>query len=128
MGTAVGGSIESVSIRGRLFAVAADADASRSLGGFTNEVAPNGNGTARIIKKRVPWKVSGLDLEIKDSRGDQEFLQEIADGKEFVAMSVTLVSGAVYQGTGLPTDDLEFSTEKSTASVTLQGPKKLEPQ
>jgi hypothetical protein len=128
MSTAVGGSIESVSLRGRLFPVAADADASRSLGGFTNEVAPNGNGTARIIKKRVPWKISGLDLEVNETRGDQEFLQDIADGKDFVAISITLVSGAVWQGRGIITDDLEFSTEKSTAGVTLMGPKKLEQQ
>ena len=45
--TAVGGPVESVNIDGRYFAVAADADIGRELGGFTNENQPNGDGTAR---------------------------------------------------------------------------------
>ncbi len=43
---AVGGSIESVTLDGRTFAVAADAEAQRKLGGFENEVQANGDGTA----------------------------------------------------------------------------------
>jgi hypothetical protein len=68
---AVGGSIESVSIKGRGFAVAADADASRKLGGFENENQMNGNGTTRTIKTRVGWMVSGLSLSLDDTMGDQ---------------------------------------------------------
>jgi len=47
---ATGGSIESITMDGREFAVAADAESQRKLGGFENEVQANGNGTARIIK------------------------------------------------------------------------------
>ena len=55
-GTApIGGSIESVSVDNQLFAVAADADATMQLGGFNNEIQPNGDGTSRIIKTRVAW-------------------------------------------------------------------------
>jgi hypothetical protein len=128
MGASVGGPIESVSIRGRLFAVAADADAERDLGGFTNEVSPNGDGTARLLKKRVPWKVGGLDLDVNDDRGDQEFLQGIADGLDFVAISVTMANGNTYQGSGIVADDFTYSSEKSICGVTLSGPQKLEIQ
>lgn len=128
MGAAVGGSIESISIRNRLFPVAADADASQMLGGFSNEVSPNGNGTARIVKKRVAWKVSGLDVEINHDRADLEFLQEIADGDDFVPITVTMASGVTYQGKGMITGDIEGSTEKATAGITLEGPQKLEQQ
>jgi hypothetical protein len=122
MGAAIGGPIESVSMRGRLFPVAADADAERKLGGFENEVSPNGDGTARIIKTRVPWSISGLALEINEDRGDQQFLKEIADGNDFVTMTVTFASSHTYQGRGIIADEINFSSQNSTAEVTLSGP------
>lgn len=118
---AVGGSIESVSIRGRLFPVASDADVSRKLGGFENEVQANGDGSARNIKTRMPWMLGGLQIEVDENRADQQFLQEIADGNEFVAVAITYASGATYQGEGTITDALEFSSQTSTASVSLNG-------
>jgi len=38
----VGGSIESITLGGREFAVAADAESQRKLGGWENEVQANG--------------------------------------------------------------------------------------
>lgn len=122
MAAAIGGSIESVSMRGRLFPVAADADASRKLGGFENEVQSNGDGTARIVKTRVPWVIGGLALEVNEDRGDQQFLQEIADGLDFVTMTVTFCSGHTYQGRGTITEEINFSSQNATAEVTLSGP------
>src|SRR5688500_4699301 len=98
---AVGGSIASISIRGRLFPVASDAEANKKLGGFENEVQANGDGTARLIKTRVPWSIDGLQVEVSDARADHEFLQEIADGLDFVAITMELVSGVVYQASGI---------------------------
>ena len=92
---AVGGSIESISIRGRLFPVAADSEATRKLGGFENEVQANGDGSARIVKTRVPWSLDGLQVEINDTRADEEFLQEIADALEPVPITITLASGVI---------------------------------
>ena len=58
---AIGGSIQEVALQGRTFAVAADAESQRKLGGFENEVQPNGDGmTARLIKTRVTWMLDGL--------------------------------------------------------------------
>jgi hypothetical protein len=122
MAAAIGGSIETVSIRGRLFAVAADADASRKLGGFENEVQANGNGTARIVKTRVPWMIEGLTLEVNEDRADQQFLKEIADALDFVTMTVTFASGHTYQGRGIITGEIAFSSQNATAEVTLSGP------
>lgn len=119
---AVGGSIESVSIDGRLFPVAADAGVNRNLGGFKNEVAANGNGTARLLKTRVPWMLDGISLEIDDDRSDQEFLKKIGDGNDFVDMTITFASGHTYQGTGQIVDDIAFDSSKATAGVKLSGP------
>lgn len=125
---AVGGSIENVSIRGRLFAVAADADATKQLGGFTTEVMSNGDGTARLVKTRVPWSIGGLALEISDARADLEFLQEIADGLDFVAITMTHASGVVYQANGTVSGEIGSSSQNATADVTLSGPGSLSQQ
>jgi hypothetical protein len=125
---AIGGSIQSVSIRGRLFAVASDAEANKKLGGFENEVQANGNGTARLVKTRVPWSIDGLQIEIDDTRADHEFLKEIADSLEFVAITMELVSGAIYQGEGQIVDEVTSSSQSATATITLMGPGTLTQQ
>ena len=125
---AVGGSIESVSIRGRLFAVASDAEANKKLGGFENEVQANGDGTARLIKTRVPWSIDGLQVEISDARADHEFLQELANSLEFAAITITFASGLTYQGTGTVTDEVQSSSQNATASISLSGPGDLSQQ
>ena len=126
--SAIGGPIESVSIAGREFAVAADADSNRDLGGFTNEVMMNGNGTGRLIKTRKPWNIDGLSLEVDDSRGDHEFLQDVADGVGFEPISVTYPSGIIYQGSGTITGDFNSSSQNATGAVVLTGPGKLTQQ
>lgn len=119
---AVGGSIESISIKGRNFPVASDAEANRKLGGFENEVQANGDGTARIVKTRVPWSLDGVTVEIDDGRGDQEFLQQIADGNEFVPIAITFASGLTYQGQGTVTGEIQAGSQAATASIGLMGP------
>lgn len=123
---AVGGSAESVAVAGRLFPVAADADITRKLGGFENEIQANGDGTARIVMTRTPWNLSGISLEIDDNRGDQEYLQDIADGKKFVSIEVTFCSGVTFRGQGTVSGELATSSMNATAPLTFSGPGKLE--
>lgn len=117
----VGGSIESVSIDGREFAVAADADGTRKLGGFSNEVQPNGDGSARIIKSRMAWMLGGLTVHVDDNREDQEYLQSIADRKTTVPISVTFASGLTYSGSGTIVEEIEWSSQNTTAGISLSG-------
>lgn len=127
MGAAVGGSVESIAIAGRIFSVAADADANRDLGGFENAVESNGDGTARLLKTRKPWAMGGLALEINDDRGDQEFLQqEIGGAHDFVEMEFTFASGVTFRGRGMVTDKIEMSSAKATAPISFSGPGNLE--
>jgi len=125
---AIGGSIEEVSLDGRNFAVAADADASRKIGGYENETQANGDGTARQVKTRVPWSITGLTLEMDDSRGDQEFLQSLADRNDFFPVVVSYASGEVYQGVGQVNGENPTSNQSQTAAVELSGPGKLTKQ
>lgn len=119
---AIGGPIQSVSIRGRLFPVAADADGNRKLGGYENEVKSNGDGSARLIKSRVPWSMMGLKLSIDDSRSDQEFLKGIADGTDMVPMVFNFVSGISYQGSGQIVGELTYTNQDTTSEIGFSGP------
>lgn len=125
---AVGGSIQSISIRGRIFPVASDAEANKKLGGFENEVQANGDATARLIKTRVPWSIEGLQIEINDARADHEFLKEIADSLDFVPITMELASGVVYQGDGQIVDEVTASSQNATAEIKLMGPGTLTQQ
>ena len=118
----VGGSIQEVSIKGRTFAASADADATRKLGGFENEVQANGDGTTRTVKMRMPWNFGGLVLDINDARGDQEFLQGIANAEDNVDISITYASGKTYQGTGTIIGEIVTNSQASTAAIEVGGP------
>lgn len=120
--TAIGGSIESVTLNGREFPVAADAEAQRKIGGFENEVLANGDGGARLIKTRVPLSIDGLTVENDDSRGDQEFLQELSNDTEFFALAITYASGITYQGTAQLTGEMQSSNQSATTAISLKGP------
>lgn len=120
--SAIGGSIESVSLDGRLFPVAADAEAQRKLGGFENEVSANGDGTARLIKTRVPLSIDGLMLEIDDDRGDHEYLQDLSNLNDFFVISITYASGSTWQGTAQIVGEMQVSSQNATAAVTFSGP------
>ena len=123
--SAVGGSIIEVTLNGRLFAVSADAEANRKLGGFENEILANGDGTARLIKTRVPLNIDGLTLECDDSRGDHEYLQDLADGSSFFAGTISYASGKTYQGTMQISGELQASSQSTTATVNLSGSGRL---
>lgn len=125
---AVGGSILEVTIKGRLFNVASDADANRDLGGYENDVQANGNKTSRILKTAKPWSLENIVLEIDDDRGDQEFLQEIADGTVFVPCSVTFASQLTYSGSGIVVDPIMASSANATATIGLKGEGELSKQ
>src|ERR1700755_2421137 len=111
----VGGSLAGLSIRGRNFAVAADADASRKLGGVQIALESNGDGTVRVIKTRTAWSITGLTIDINDARGDHECLQNIVDGKGadidgLYPIALEYAGGAVWSGKGTITDELAHTS------------------
>lgn len=118
----VGGSIEALTLDGRTYSVAADAEAQRKIGGFENEVQANGDGTARLIKTRVPLSLDGMTLDIDDAQDDAQFLQDLQDGNSFFPISITYASGKVYQGTAQIVGETQTSSQNATASVSLMGP------
>lgn len=126
--SATGGSIESVTLDGRTFSVAGDADSPRKLGGFENEMQANGDATAREVKTRVPWGLADLALVVDDDNEDHEFLQALADRPDEFPCTITYASGAIYQGTGAVVGEVNVSSTNATGTVALQGSGKLTKQ
>lgn len=120
-----GGSILEITIDGRVFPVAADADSNRDLGGFTAEQESNGDGSARKVLTRKPWSLDGIAVEVDDDRGDQEFLQDVEDSTDNVPITITYVTGITYSGLGSVTGDFTKSSMNATAGLTMKGPDKL---
>lgn len=125
---AVGGSVASITLAGRYFAVASDADLQRMLGGSVNDVQANGDESARLIKVATPWECTDVQISIDDSREDQTFLQELADRNGFFAIAATFASGVTFSGEGQITDTVNVSSANTTATLALKGPNKLAPQ
>ena len=125
---AIGGSIESISVNNRLFPVASDADVTRELGGFNNEVLPNGDGSSRKIMTRVTWRLDGVQLEIDNIRNDLEFLQSVADSQDWVPILITYVDGTSYQGRGTIEGEVTAMSQNATGSMNFKGPDRLEAQ
>ena len=123
--TGIGGSVESLTIAGREFHPTADSDCQISLGGFTSAVEANGNKSARKLLTAVPNSVKGLVVEIDDSDGDLEFLQEVANHAYFDVFTITLVSGKTYQGKSTVVGDLAMGTASASAPVEFSGPGQL---
>jgi hypothetical protein len=129
MSTAIGGSIESITLSGRTLAVTGDAEANRRKGGWENEVAMNGDGkTARLIKTRKGWRLAGVAVVIDDAQGDQEYLQELADRNDFFSVGITYGSGVIYQGSGQIVGEIVQGSASASATIDLEGPGQLEPQ
>ena len=121
----VGGPVESINIAGRTFAVAGDADVNVKLGGSENDVQPNGNGTGRVLKTRIPSSITGLTVAIDPDNGDHEFLQAVADGTDEVPTTITYADGTPYSGAMIITGELSYSTANAVASFDMMGSGKL---
>jgi hypothetical protein len=112
----VGGSVISVSIGGRQFAVPADAAITIKVGGNENELPSNGDGTSRLIKTRVPGMLTGIVLSIDDSQQDFEYLQSVADSNVLTTIVAELASGAIWTGNGIIVGELPTDTQATTAT------------
>jgi hypothetical protein len=122
--SATGGSVPSISLSGRSFAVDAEADLGQMFKKFENEVKANGNGSLRLIRKAIPQVLDGIGLSIDDSLNDMEYLNDLndnGDGDPDGMFNVTVVmpSGAIYSGRGQFIGDIKKQTQESMAEVTI---------
>ena len=123
------GSIVEVSVDGRSYKAANDADGATKFGGYENEFQANGDGqTGRLIQTRVGWSFSGAAIAIDDQNGDLEFLENIKALGRFVPIKFVYADGTVRSGSGNITGELAVSSMSGTADVTFEGPGVLQQQ
>lgn len=120
----VGGSIVSVSFNGRSFSPDGDTDASQALKDFENEMKVNGDGTPRLIKKRVLKMLESLSVAVSDANSDLEFLSDLNDNGDgnadgLFGIVAELASGAIYAGRGQFVGDVKRTTSESMVDLTL---------
>jgi hypothetical protein len=118
---AIGGSVVAVNLGGREFPATADADITRKLGGYENEVQANGNATSRLIKTFVPAGLTGVVVECDDTRLDHEYLQQLSDANDDFVFSYTLASGLTYQGRAQIVGEFTYSSQSATCSMDIGG-------
>jgi len=118
------GDIRQLTIKGREFDVKAeDANVSVDLGGYSNEVGLNGNGSTNVTQRRKVGGFSDCPVAIEDERKDLEFLQEIADAGVPVPVNLTLASGVTYTGSLMPIGELRKATGDGTLTLEMRGAK-----
>ena len=127
-----GGAIREISIAGRIFAVPADNDVTKRLGGRQVEFQPNGDGiSGRYIETPTGWTLDGVQVSIDENKGDGDFLKGIQGGTnptkrdDAYDVTITEASGHTRQGRGRITGELNFSTQNATATFTMMGPGSL---
>ena len=122
------GSIVECHIKDRIFPVPADTETNRDLGGWSNEVEQNGDGSGRMVKTRTPGVVEGLVLSLDEVRGDQQYLKACADSHDFFECTLVYAGGEIYSGTGTITDKISVNSMKGTCPVTIKSPGGLDKQ
>lgn len=117
--SAVGGSVFSMTVNGRAFAVAADATVSIKLQKWTNEVAMNGDGSARVLKTLTAQTLESVVLSCNSAKDDLQYLTEANDSMEDISFTITLATGEVYGGKGQFVGDIKEDTSKATLEATV---------
>jgi hypothetical protein len=118
-----GGTPLGLTVNGKTFDIAADANPTVMTGGFENEAAITGNGNLHVNRNRKLAGFEGLDISIDPSRGDFEYLQQLADNGEPVNVVLTLASGKSYGGFLSVDSTLEYAGGDGTASLSMHGKK-----
>lgn len=123
--SAGGGPFVKLTIAGRPFKYTADATPSVKRGGFENAYEPNGDGTARQLKTRVTWAITGNKVEIDNSNDDFEFLNDTKDSATDYDIQVEYADGTVRIGTGNIVGELPEDNTSASATFDVGGPGEL---
>jgi hypothetical protein len=115
------GPFESHTLGGRRFAPDAEDAVQMQLGGKSNDVVPNGDGTNRVKQSRIVASIEGANLQFDPENGDVEYLQELRDAGKLFDYSGTTNDGTIYSGSMQIVDDLKFDFKEGTVSITLKG-------
>ena len=77
------------------------------------------------IVVRVPWSITDANVAIDEEAGDQEFLQDLADSRTLVPITISFSNGAIYTGNGTVVGEIVKSSTNATLPLSLAGEGKL---
>lgn len=115
------GSMRSLTVNGRAFKVAHDGSGNKVMGGRNNEVAMNADKSFRVIQTVMPGSFSDLQVECDDSRGDQEYLQGLADDGLPVPVVATYAANVSYTGDVVISGEISKDENTGLISLSFQG-------
>lgn len=123
MSTTIAGSIRSVSIDSKTYAVDGEADPSISPG-FSVDLKGNGDGSTRKIITTKPWSITGLKVAIPNAAA-HDHLKKVARSPDLVAIVLEKSDGTYEQGVGTITGEVKYNPKDGTAEIDLGGEKEL---
>ena len=115
------GALQSLEVKGRYFKVAHDGAGNKDIGGKNNELGMNGDGTFRVLQSVVPGQIGDKQLECEDGRGDQEYLQGLANDGLPQPIVATYADNTSYTGDLVITGELKKDNQTGLIPVTFQG-------
>jgi len=118
---AIHGAMRSLTINGRGFKVAHDGSGNKAMGGRNNEVAMNADASFRVLQTVMPGSLNDLQVESDDSRGDQEFLQGLADDGLPVPVVATYAANISYTGDLVVSGEISKDENTGLVSLNFQG-------
>ena len=121
MGKVAGGDIRQYKYGGREFDVAPDCSLEITPNGYTNENKPAGNGELVVLQKRTLAAIDGLELVIRNSKGDLEYLQAAQGVGEPRPVLLGLVDGTSWAGSMAIEGEVKYKTDSGQASFALRG-------
>lgn len=115
------GAMRSLTINGRGFKVAHDGSGNKAMGGRNNEVAMNADTSFRVIQTVMPGSLNDINVESDDSRGDQEYLQGLADAGLPVPVVATYAANISYTGDLVISGEISKDENTGLISLSFQG-------
>ena len=121
MGKVAGGDIRQFKYGGREFDVAPDCSLEITPHGYTNENKPAGNGELVVLQKRTLAAIDGIELVMRNSKGDLEYLQNKQGNGEPTPVLIGLVDGTTWSGAMSIEGEVKYKTDSGQASFALRG-------
>ena len=118
---AIHGAMRSLTINGRAFKVAHDGSGNKAMGGRNNEISMNADKSFRVLQTVMPGSFNDLQIEIDDSRGDQEFLQGLADAGLPVPVVATYAANISYTGDVVIAGEIQKDENTGLIGLSFQG-------
>jgi hypothetical protein len=89
-----------------------------------NQVTSNGQNMPQL--NRVRWSVEGVVAVDTESDNEMKTLDALASHPDDGVWTFSLITGAVYKGTGRPVGDQQYDTNAGTMTLKVSGGGKLE--